>query len=466
MISRFICQTREIQRDWKRLTDRNFAFAKQQGWLVCGLHPNDGGAFRTYNSAEYLAGYSGVPPLVHLRRGEKLRRYLQPGLEDGKTFVFWGRNYNTAGIPGPERAHTWVNQPERLHNSREGAGFRPGQARHANAVYTYKPDFSTRDYREGVVEEDERHLVFEFYSPYIIAATPPNNNAWGIYDPGCRNGLVLRGKADCNVLVSTDQGKSWADQGPLRDGMDLTDLVKGRRQYLLRFEGSAAALAASGLTMVTVCQANASVIPHLRDGGSEVRFLASGQAVVSAGPNLSQAQAHVVAGSFGSPTVTLELAPPRKEPAVAVHAAGHVLSGNPPRPEVKYTIEVSVDGGKTWKSMVQDWTLARAGQEPKDFWSQSFCWGQMLLESRSASTVRVRFRNNGGRAYARCEAHLLYQTSGNDDTRVTFDWKDADGPHRSEHVFTRSSKELAAWQVPTGKNVQTRWVEFEPVAGR
>src|ERR1043166_2908000 len=47
---------------------------------------------------EYLAGYSGPPPMVHLRRGETLRRYLQPGLEDGKTFVFWGRNNNTKGI--------------------------------------------------------------------------------------------------------------------------------------------------------------------------------------------------------------------------------------------------------------------------------------------------------------------------------------------------------------------------------
>src|SRR5579884_3422812 len=97
----------EIQHDWQRLTDRNYHPEKQHGWLVCGLHPGDGAAYSQYNAAEYLAGYAGPPPMVHLRRGERLRRYLEPGLEDGHTFVFWGRNYHTAGIPGPERPQTW-----------------------------------------------------------------------------------------------------------------------------------------------------------------------------------------------------------------------------------------------------------------------------------------------------------------------------------------------------------------------
>ena len=78
-----------------------------------------------------------------------------------------------------------------------------GQARFANAVYTYQPDFAGGDYKEGVVAEGADHVVFEFNSPYIVAATPANNQPWGIYDAGCRNGLVLRGsagsagKADC-----------------------------------------------------------------------------------------------------------------------------------------------------------------------------------------------------------------------------------------------------------------------------
>ena len=93
----------EVQKDVARWTSRSYKPGRQRGWLVCGLHPSDGSSYRKYAVAEYLAGYAGPPPMLRLRRGERMRRYFQPGLDDGKTFVFWGRNYNTAGIPGPER---------------------------------------------------------------------------------------------------------------------------------------------------------------------------------------------------------------------------------------------------------------------------------------------------------------------------------------------------------------------------
>ena len=457
----------EVQRDWKRLTDRKYLPGKQHGWLVCGLHPDDGGVYTGYAVAEYLAGYAGVPPLVHLRRGETLRRYLAPGLADGKTFVFWGRNCNAGDIPGPERSHTWVNQPEKMHGSRTGTGYKPGQARYGNAVTTYKPDFAGGSYREGVIDEDDRHVVFEFYTPYIIAATPPNNKPWGIYDLGCRNGLVLCGKAGCAVSLSTDQGRTWQDCGAFHDGMDLTDRVKGRRQYFLRLHAGARALVPAGLTITTVCQANQAILPRLKDGGSAVQFQDSGRAIVSAGPNLAQARAHLVEGNFGTPRVTLELATPRGERAVTIHAAAHVLSGSPPRPEVKYQIEASTDGGKTWKAVVKDWRVQRRGQEPRDFWSQSLGWGSLALADTTASRVRVRFHNDGGKAYVRCEAHLVYRTADKDATRVTFAWIDEKGEHRAAHTFAaeQGKKERGAWRVPAGRGVRTQWVEFEPVAG-
>src|SRR4051794_593025 len=113
---------REIAPDWKRLTDRGFKPERQHGWLICGLHPQDNASYAQYQAAEYLAGYAGPPPIVHLRRGEALRRYLEPGLGDGKTFVFWGRNYNAGAIPGPERPITWVNEPDAMYKSASGAG--------------------------------------------------------------------------------------------------------------------------------------------------------------------------------------------------------------------------------------------------------------------------------------------------------------------------------------------------------
>ncbi|HEY0551820.1 MAG TPA: hypothetical protein VGF13_19610, partial [Verrucomicrobiae bacterium] len=449
----------EVKTDVKRLTDRKFSAQKQNGWLVCGLHPDDGGVYRQYTTAEYLAGYAGPPPMVHLRRGETLRRYLGPGLEDGKTFVFWGRNYNTVGIPGPERAHTWVNQPESMHGSRNGAGYKPGQVRFANAVYIYKPDFNNGDYREGVVEENESRVVFEFYSPYIIGATPANDKAWGVYDRGGRNGLMLRGKADCTVALSVDQRRTWQDCGVFEDGMDLTDFVKGHRQYFIRFGAGAKVLADSGLTMATVCQANVALLPRLKDNGTRVTFAASERAIVSAGPNREQAKTHIIAGSFDSPSVTLELASPRQEAVVAIYAVAHISSGNPPGTNTKYQIEFSTNRGQNWKPMVRDWTIPRRGDEPRDFWSQSFCYGSAEIGDASARSVQVRFRNDGGKTYLRAEAHLIYRTAAADLTTVTFDWNDDGGRHRDSHIFADNG---ASWDVKTGTMVQTHWVEFAP----
>jgi hypothetical protein len=450
----------EVKADLENLANPAFLPEKQRGWLVAGLHPNDAkGVYTRYDGAEILAGYAGPPPIVRLRRGETLRRYLHPGLEDGKTFVFWGYNYNSGGIPGPARPQTWVNQPERMYKASRSTPYKEGQARFANAVYTYKPDFAGGGYREGVVDESNAHVTFEFQSPYIIGCTPPDAKEWGIYEDGGKNGLVLRGKATCPVSLSVDRGRTWLDAGGFSDGLDLTDRVKGRRQYFLKLGAGASALASSGLTITTVCQINSSVIPRLKDGGTQVTFLASERGLVSAGPNLPQAQAHVVEGSLPSPRVTLELAAPRKEPVTRVFAAAHVASGNPPDPKIRYFIEFSVDGGKTWKPVVKDWSIPRQGHEPGDFWSQSLCYGSADVAEKSVSAVRVRFHNTGGRSYLRAEAHLAYAT-GKDSTRVTFDWTEDAGPRRESRVFPSGREET--WSLKTGKNVVTRWVELEP----
>ena len=48
------------------------------------------------------------------------------------------------------------------------------------------------------------------------------------------------------------------------------------------------------------------------------------------------------------------------------------------------------------------------------------CWGAAAIADDNVSKVRVRFKNNGGKAYARCEIHLIYRAAGTDKTKVTF----------------------------------------------
>jgi hypothetical protein len=455
----------EVKADLQKLGDQKYKPEKQNGWIVAGLHPQDAlGVYTLYSTAEYFAGYAGAPPMVHLRRGETLRRYLEPGLADGRTFVFWGINYNVAGIPGPARPQTWVNQPEKMYRSKVSSPYKEGQARYANAVFTYAPNFANGDYKEGVIDENDYSVTFEFYSPFIIGCTPPNNAQWGIYDTGGRNGLVLHGKATCPVAISTDQGKTWKNAGTFVDGLDLTDHAKGFRQYFLHFGAGAKALASAGITTTTVCQVSVATIPRLKDGGTKIDFESSGKAVISAGPTLPQAQAHLVEGAFGSRALTLEVATPRKEPVATLIAAAHVGSSTPPSPEFKYQIEYSTDGGKAWKPIVKDWQIARRGDEPGDFWSQSLCYGSIDLVDGPSGPVRVRYKNDGGKNYLRAEVHLVYKAASKDPTKVTFDWKDDAGDHRESHVF--GAGKPAPWDLKTGKNVVTRWVEYEPEGGK
>lgn len=245
-----------------------------------------------------------------------------------------------------------------------------------------------------------------------------------------------------------------------RDGLDLTDAVKGHAQYFLRLGAPAAALAGKGLAIRTVCQTNPTLIPHLKDGGTTVAFEVSGQANVSAGPTMRQAEACRVEGAFESPAVTLELAAPRGRPAVHVYAAAHAMSGNPPV-DCAYHIEASTDGGKSWRPVVKDWRIIRRGEEPDDFWSQAFCFGDSAIPE-TAGPVQVRFRNDGRRAFRRAEMHLVYRTESASATEVTFAWRE--GKDRTlktaSRTYAAGTGRDASWMIPTGTGVETVWVEY------
>jgi hypothetical protein len=452
----------EIDQDLKRLTDPKFNPDRQHGWRVSGLADGDArGVYDSYRSAEYLSGYAGPPPMVHLRRGESLRRYLRPGLDDGKTFVFWGMNYHSGGIPGPERNRAWVNQPEKMYGSKNGTGAKEGQVRFANAAYTYTPDFATDAYKEGVIDEGPDHVTFEFYTPYVIACAPASDESWGIYKPGGRNGLVLHGKATCPVQLSTDSGKTWQPCGALVDGMDLTDRVKGMNQYLLRFDAPPALLKGTGLSWRTVCQCNVATIPHLHDGTNHITFHSGGRALVAAGPTKALAEAHLVDGAIGSKTATLELSAPRTGHPAHVYAVSWQASGNPPA-DAAYRIDYSTDAGKSWQPIVKDWRIQRRQPEPPDFWSQSFCWGDVELPKGTSGPVRIRFGNDGGKTYRKVEAYLAYEVAERSATDVTFAWTEGGGGQKTQsHTYAEQiSADDVSWSLDAGKNVQTKWVEY------
>ena len=67
-----------------------------------------------------------------------------------------------------------------------------GPATTATPSTRIAPTSANGDYKEGVVSEDDSHVTFEFTTPYVIGATPAaKSDAWSVYEPGGKNGLVL-----------------------------------------------------------------------------------------------------------------------------------------------------------------------------------------------------------------------------------------------------------------------------------
>jgi hypothetical protein len=445
----------------KQLRDNAFQAERQRGWRIAGLYEQDvANLYDEYTASAYLAGYAGPPPMAHLRRGESLRRYVHPGLGDRRSYVFWGPNLNHGGVPGPHRDRSWVNQPEKMFRADRDAGSREGRVRFGNAVYTYRPSFRDGAYREGVVSESDQHVTFEFRTPYVIGASPRSDELWGIYRDGCSGGLVVRGRGPASVRISTDRGSTWHSGTANGDDLDFTDHAKGHQQYQLRFDSGAAALASTELEIITVCQMNAAIIPRLRSGTNQISYLASGKAIVSAGPNRDQAAAHLISGQFErSPSIKLELATPRGQRAIEIHAASHNQSGNPPSAELAFAIDHALPGGDNWTALVSDWKIQRRQPEPPDQWSQSFTYGSAEL-STPASSVRVRFGNNGGKSYRRAEAHLVYQVANPTAATVTFAWTEDGGQLRQVSQPVAAGDQPQQWRIETRGEVETQWVEI------
>jgi hypothetical protein len=261
------------------------------------------------------------------------------------------------------------------------------------------------------------------------------------------------------VAVSVDGGKSWKSGEVLGEAIDLTDAVKGHQQYWLKFSAGAEKLKGAEISWRTVCQTNVATIPHLKDGSNRITFAVSGRGLISAGPTKAQAGAHQVEGKLEGGNVTLELSPPRGAKASHVYAASWQSSGSPPS-GAKYQIEYSTDGGKSWRAVVKDWSIIRRPPEPNDFWSQSFCWGDVGLEG--AGAVRVRFSNNERKGYRKVEGHLGYEVREPSGTTVTFAWRERGGGIKTaSHVYESGpAKEDSSWTIDGGKDVRTAWVEY------
>ena len=113
----------EIVADVKQLADPSYDAARQHGWRIAGLYDDDARLVYTrVNTAEYLAGYAGPPPMVHCAAAKRFAVTCGRGFRMGTRLFSGGAMTTPARITGPQRDRTWVNQPRNMYRSTRGTG--------------------------------------------------------------------------------------------------------------------------------------------------------------------------------------------------------------------------------------------------------------------------------------------------------------------------------------------------------
>jgi hypothetical protein len=217
----------------------------------------------------------------YLRQGETFTRWWQP--QGG----FWHHlpRYNST---------KWVK--DLLLTS--PVGMKPNHRdftrwNHGNGVFYYAPSLSNNstDFQDGfyavenlapgkeglhVVKEGEAEVIFEVFTPYIIAAKV--NDLDDARDDAEASVVTLDAMLPVELFVSLDHGLSWQSAGRVKAGedaiVDLTRMVKGAYGYLLKLAtaGTAGAAAIKSLEIYTWVQVAPISLPRLKKGDNHLRY--------------------------------------------------------------------------------------------------------------------------------------------------------------------------------------------------
>jgi len=447
---------------------------RRSGWGQFRVTPfgDNWDVYKAIRGDRKLYGYNALPIVYDLRPGESFTRFLDPGLEDGKKWLFWGADYyrhDAKKQHGPYRNVTFLDDPP-IGGNREGQG----HARYGNGIFEYEPTLKDDSFREGLWREatspevafkegalraasGSAELVFEHRSPYVIAARPARggDRVWDIRKEECLDGALVQGRTSGRVrlAISLDAGQSWQHIGSvLRDfEIDFTDLVKGRHFYLIRF----ALENDSGLErfkLRTVTQLARAVFPRLKPGGTRVTYQSSRQSGIHGGPSIDLAERFRTSDDDPSHRVYRIEAP-----GPIRHVAGVArCQGEGPSPWGPWSIETSLDSGQTWKDAAPSLTL----NEQESDWGggrNAYIWANLDLPGNRSESVLVRF---GKGDILAAEVYATYETASASPLTVTYGWLE-DGKPRNHSHFIPAGSTADNWNVPTGREVARQWVRFE-----
>ncbi len=459
----------------------------------------------------YGEGYTAIPIVYRLRKGESFTRWLQP---DGVVAdlglsgrMWWGYNSSTGG---PCAEWSFVQNAPARDEVPGGAEESRGQQRYGNGCFDWQPDLAAGELLQGAAEitgtltsggspplrsTGSSKLVIAHFTPYTIAGRPldgqdPANNA--------ADGAVLTATATgtVGVEISVNAGATWSSIGSLTSSgapLDFTNHVKGRNDYLLRLsfdDGEGL----SSFRLRTVTMMNQGVYPNLKAGTTQVTYQAGNAGALDLSPDLwSSTSANSTTGYVqkvadsgnlnavhygGGDTFAYKSTnnqpiwitwkvnlPPNLASAgatlKAIHAAGCYAVRIPPTGGPYGKIEIASSAGGPW-TQIADY----APPSDNDL-SAHWVYGDSGAGPLGGTTYYVRFTTYNGGYTAGIRFLRLYATytlpAPASPVEVTYHWDNG-----SDQVHTRTisaGTTSDTWSINTGASVAQKKVVISVPSG-
>ncbi|OGS21832.1 MAG: hypothetical protein A2252_00025 [Elusimicrobia bacterium RIFOXYA2_FULL_39_19] len=413
---------------------------------------------------------------ITLRPGETFTRYFDK--QWSPNFQFWGNGnslpvnvkvYNSAG----ESAYVKSPGPFPLTNTSSSRGF----GMYANGEYVYTPDLSHFSCFEGVLASTDvvsqgsspklagtsasSEVIFYMRTPYVICAYPVDgetaDDLYYIDDghpglAGATRGAIISGSAvgTVSMSISYDMGRTWNSIGSLSGSFsnDITDYVKGRYQYWVKFNFTSGS-GLDSLTLNTRVMLNSMMLYSLcglEQGVNNIKYNTDNLSVKEIVPDIWTSQAIYNAGKYSDSNMTWEngdvrhLSPtdPTSGPSEVVYKVDcsgairkldlgcrfMVQTYKSPLHEMFY----STDNGSTW-------VLISSNVSSVEFYSSKGCYNGSAALSGAQKQCLVKFKitpnptcywNNG---FTNFFISAYYENPTTSDMIITHGWNESGTPY-------------------------------------
>jgi hypothetical protein len=283
------------------------------------------------------------------------------------------------------------------------------------------------------------------------------------------------------IEASADGGQTWQEAGAATGEFrrDLTELLKGRYGWLIRFRWRGDA----GLNRIefnTTTQVSQTIYPRLKPEGCDVTYRCASRGVAPVRPNfgLSEEQlAGIEVKEMHSPNVAylgrgkesrlayqvkgnqpgeivFRLASP--QPLLEITAAARYSVRSPSPPGCDFHLELSTDGGRTWRRFAES-------EAPTDNeFSSGWVYGKADVASAKVDEALVRVHLYAGgypTGLVDAEFYGIRQTPPPQTLELTYGWRE-DGQSKTHSQSIPAGAAEHRFHVPTAKSITDDFVRL------